>query len=120
GSSVVTSKSSGSGLAGFEGASVRKATAFGGRIDVDLGTSQVRAGDAYTFRATFTNTGCKPIKIREATSTFTTNGEARVVPLTPDAMEVLPQKSVVLTDTGGIWEDEIETWSLQIAVTSDK
>ena len=51
---------------------------------------------------------------------LTVNGEARAVPLTPDAMEVLPQKSIVLTDTGGIWEDEIETWSMQIAVTSDK
>ena len=80
----------------------------------------MRAGDTYTVRATLTNIGRKPIKIRDATFTYTVNGHPRVEPFTPELIDLAPQKSTLLADKGGVWEDGVETWSLVIALTSDK
>jgi serine/threonine-protein kinase len=120
GPTIVQSKSSASGLAGFEGASVQKSADFAGRIDVELSPTEVRAGDTYTVRATLANIGRKPIKFHDATLTYTVNGHPREESFTPELIEVAPQKSTILIDKGGVWEDGVETWSLVIAMTSDK
>jgi eukaryotic-like serine/threonine-protein kinase len=120
GPTVVQSKAGGSGLAGFEGASVQKATDLQGRIDVELSPGEVRAGDTYTVHATFTNLARKPLRIHDASLTYTVNGHARVEAAAPEQAEVVPQKSVLLADKGGVWEEGVETWTLVIALTSDK
>jgi tetratricopeptide (TPR) repeat protein len=120
GPNVLQNRPAGSGVAGFEGASVQKATDMQARIEIELSRTDVRAGDAYIIKATFTNIGRKSVRIKEAALTFNVNGRSRVEPITPDPVDVSPQQGVDLVDTGGVWEEGIETWSLQVAVTSDK
>jgi hypothetical protein len=120
GPSVVQSKSAGSGLAGFEGASVQKASDLRGTVAIEVEPAEVRPGDTYQLVATFTNTGRKTIKLKEATVTFTVNGTADKQSVTPDPIEVLPQQTTSLTRTGGVWEEGVEAWSLQVTVASDK
>jgi serine/threonine-protein kinase len=120
GPTIVQSKSSASGLAGFEGASVQKSEDFAGRIDVELSPTEVRAGDTYTIRAALANIGRKPIKIHDATFTYTVNGHSRAEPVTPETTDLAPQKSSLLADKGGVWEEGVETWNLVIAITSDR
>jgi hypothetical protein len=118
----IQSRSAGKGVAGFEDSdvSVQKATEMHGRIDIEIHPAAVRAGDSYNMKATFTNTGRKPIKIKEATLTFRVNGEARVQKVEPASKEPAPNQTVPLADSGGVWETGIQSWQVEVAVTSDK
>jgi serine/threonine-protein kinase len=120
GPSIVQSKSGGSGLAGFEDASVQKGTDFQGRIDVDLSPAEVRAGDAYTIKASFTNLGRKAVKLKEATLTTTINGRPGVDSVALPKSEAQHEQTVPVTEIRGVWEEGVDSWSLQIAVVSDK
>jgi hypothetical protein len=120
GPSIARSKSAGSGLAGFEGATVQKATEFQGRIDIEPSTTEVRPGDPYTIQATFTNLSRKPVKLKDATLTFVVNGRPREQSVEPAAHELQPQATTRIADTGGVWEEDVYSWSLTIAVTTDK
>ena len=122
GSVRIQSRSAGKGLAGFEDSdvSVQKAAELQGRIDIDVSPAAVRAGDSYNLKATFTNVGRKPLKIKEATLTFRVNGDTRVQKVESPSREAAPNETVPIADSGGVWEAGIQTWQVEVAVTSDK
>jgi hypothetical protein len=109
-------------LAGFEDSdvSVLKAAEMQGRIDIEFQPAAVRAGDSYSLKTSFTNTGRKPVRIKEATLTFKVNGETRVQKVEPASKEPAPNQTVPIADSGGVWETGIQTWQVEVAVTSDK
>jgi hypothetical protein len=119
---MIQSKRSGKAIAGFESSdiSVQQATELNGRIDIDVDPAGVRAGDTYAITASFTNLGRKPVKIREVTLTYHVNGQARVQAVTPESREPAPNQTVKLADAGGVWDEGVQSWLLEVAVVSDK
>ena len=123
GTNRVQSRRTGKGLAGFEDSdvSVQQATDLNGRIDIEFSPGAVRPGDSYSIRATFTNLGRKPVKIKESTISVRVNGgDPRVQPVTPESKEPGPNQTIRLAETGGVWESGVQSWLLEISVTSDK
>jgi tetratricopeptide (TPR) repeat protein len=122
GTNRIQTRRAGRGVAGFESSdvSVQQAADLHGQIDIEFNPPGVRGGDTYAIKATFTNFDRKALKIRDATLTYHVNGETRVQTVAPASKEAGPNQTVLLTEAGGVWEEGIQSWSLEIAVTSDK
>ena len=109
-------------MAGFESSdvSVQQAADLHGQIDIEFTPPAVRAGDTYSIQVTFTNLDRKPLKIRDATLTYRINSETKTENAAPASREPGPNQSVLVAQAGGVWDEGIQSWSLEVVITTDK
>ncbi len=119
---VESARTGGSGLAGFESedVSVRKTPDFLGRIEFEVRPAAVKAGDAYAIRIALVNDGRKDIEVRGVKLTATVNGNASTQDIEPAVAKLTRYQRTTVAQLGGVWEDHVATWSLDVVVTSSK
>jgi len=119
---VESARTGGSGLAGFESedVSVRKTPDFLGRIEFEVSPAAVKAGDAYAIRIALVNDGRKDIEVRGVKVTTTVNGTASTQDVEPAVVKLTRYQRTTVAQLGGVWEDHVAMWSLDVVVTSSK
>jgi hypothetical protein len=114
-------RQSGSGAAGFEGAEVAKAPDYSGRIEFEASPRTVSAGESYSVRVFLLNDGKKSFKIGSITAITLVNGErSGGGPVSAPTREVKPQGRVQLQEIPGVWQEGVNSWALEVTVTSDR
>jgi hypothetical protein len=115
-------KSTKGGVSGFDDSdvSVAKVTDYSGRIEFEPSVKSIKPGDPYTVKIYLVNDGKKPFKIGSVTVNTLVNGSRDAGGGgAPPAAEVAPQKRVLLQDFSGVWRDGINSWTLDVVVTSN-
>ncbi len=118
--SVQSGKAAKGGVSGFDSAdvSVAKAPDYSGRIEFEAPAS-VRPGDSYSIKIYLVNDGKKDFKIGGLAVTTTANGTRAGGGGAPPTASVNPQQRVLLQDVAGTWQDNVNSWSLEVVVTSN-
>jgi hypothetical protein len=119
--SVQGGKAAKSGPSGFDDAdvSVSKAPDYSGRIEFEAPKS-VRPGESYSVKVFLVNDGKKAFKIGGLSISARANGVAGGGgPAAPPTDKVDPQKRVLLAEVPGVWAEGVNSWSLDVSVTSD-
>jgi hypothetical protein len=119
---VESARTGGSGPAGFESedVSVRKTPDFLGRIEFEVSPAAVKAGDAYAIKIALVNDGRKDIEVRGVKLTTSVNGTASTQDVEPAVAKLTRYQRTNVAQLGGVWEDHVATWSLDVVVTSSK
>jgi serine/threonine-protein kinase len=122
GRSTVQSARAGGAVAGFdsEDVSVRKTPDFVGRIEFAANPTAVKAGDSYQVKVHLVNDGHKEIEVRGVKLTIATNGVASTRDLAPAVTKLAPRQQTTLAELGGVWEEHVTSWSVEVVVTSNK
>ncbi len=120
---VQSGKAAKGGVSGFDDAdvSVAKAPDYWGRIEFEASPRNVKPGDSFAVKVYLVNEGKKPFKISGLTiATVTNSARTGGGPAAPPTKEVEPKGRVLLQDVPGVWQDGVNTWSMEVVVTSNQ
>jgi hypothetical protein len=109
-------------LAGFQpgGVGVKRAPEVPGRVDFELSPTSVKAGDRYAVRVFLVNDGGKPIAIDGLKVAMVADGRRSARDMPPRARNVAPRERALLAELPGVWQDGLDSWALEVAVTSKR
>ncbi|HVR70933.1 MAG TPA: hypothetical protein VMT87_08815 [Vicinamibacteria bacterium] len=123
GISVVESlKPSDPDVPGFQpgGVGVKRAPEIPGRVDFEVSPPQVKAGDRYAVKVFLVNDGGKPIAIDGLNVAMVADGRRSARDMPPRARNVAPRERALLAELPGVWQDGLDSWALEVAVTSKR
>jgi hypothetical protein len=107
-------------LKGFESdnVGVKRAPQVDGEVDLEVEPKQLMPGQPYAVKVFLKNQGRRPIKIDELKISMIVDGKWSTRPLPPKTKEVQPNQRGLLEELPGIWKDNIQTWAVEVVVTS--
>jgi hypothetical protein len=121
--SVQSGKAAKGSISGFdsEDVSVAKAPDYSGRIEFEANPAHVKPGDNYSVKVFLVNDGKKAFKIGGLNIGTVVNG-ARSGGGTVSAptSEVGTQQRVLLQEVPGVWPESVNSWALEVVVTSNR
>jgi hypothetical protein len=123
GRTTVTGKSAGKAVSGFESedVSVARAPDYSGRLEFEANPPHVKPGDSYSVKVFLVNDGKKDFKIANLVVLTMVNG-ARSAGGTVGAPgnDIAPQQRLLLQELPGVWQEGVNTWSLDVQITSNR
>jgi tetratricopeptide (TPR) repeat protein len=122
GKTVIATRSARSDLQGFDTADVKqqKMPDFVGRIEFETAPSSPTPGEDFSVRVYLVNEGRKPLRLKTVSLVTTVNGVKTPATLTPFVRELGPTRRGMVAQVKGVWGADVESWSLEAAVTSDR
>jgi Tfp pilus assembly protein PilF len=122
GKTVIATRSARGDLQGFDTADVKqqKMPDFVGRIEFETAPSAPIPGEDFSVRVYLVNEGRKPLRLKAVSLVTTVNGVKTPATLTPFIRELGPTHRGLVAQVKGVWGADVESWSLEAAVTSDR
>jgi hypothetical protein len=105
--------------AGFDSQDVLADRDFLCKLDIEYTPPVVRPGDSYSVKVFMANEAAKPIKMKSITLAVTSNGSRETRP-GQSVREAPPRQRTLLGEFGGSWPEGVQTWFLEVVVTSSK
>jgi tetratricopeptide (TPR) repeat protein len=122
GKTVIATRSARGDLQGFDTADVKqkKMPEFVGRIEFETAPSSPTSGEDFSVRVYLVNEGKKPLRLKAVSLVTTVNGVRTPATLTPFVRELGPTQRGMVAQVRGVWGADVESWSLEAAITSDR
>ena len=122
GKTTIASRSAGGSLEGFDTADVktRRPPDLAGRIEFEVTPASVKAGEPYAVRIYLVNVGRKSVRVKGLSVATTVNGDRVPSSISPVTREVRPLQRALLGEVTGEWPEDVLSWSLDAAVTTDR
>jgi hypothetical protein len=99
---------------------VKKAPDVPAKVEFEISPAHVKPRDPYTVSIFLVNTGKKSIKLKAVSTTRTMNGALEIASPVVRSKEVGPRERTLVAAIQGTWPEDAATWSLEVAVTSQK
>ncbi|HSB60294.1 MAG TPA: hypothetical protein VLI67_01150, partial [Vicinamibacteria bacterium] len=122
GKTTIASRNAGGSLEGFDTADVKKRRTpdLAGRIEFEVTPAEVTAGEPYAVRIYLVNESRKAVRVKGLSVVTTVNGNRVPASISPVIREVRPQQRALLGELAGEWPQDVVSWSLDAAVTTDR
>jgi hypothetical protein len=122
GPTTVSGKSAGSSISGFESSDVKvaKALDYSGRLDFEVTPEHVRPGVNYTIKVLLTNDGKKKWQVSGVNATTVANGQKSTNAVTTAVHDIDPQQKVTVGEISGVWPEGVNSWYLELVVSSSR
>jgi serine/threonine protein kinase/Tfp pilus assembly protein PilF len=122
GKTVIATRRARNDLQGFDTADVKqqKMPDFVGRIDFETAPLSPAPGQEFSVRVYLVNEGKKPLRLKTVGLVTTANAVKTPASLTPLVREIAPAQRAMVAELHGVWGSDVDSWSLEAVVTSDR
>jgi hypothetical protein len=122
GKTVIATQRARGELQGFDSSDVKqqKVPDFVGRIEFETVPASPTPGQEFSVRVYLINEGKKAVRLKAVSLVTTANGAKTPASLTPLVREVATAQRALVAELHGVWGSDVESWSLEAVVTSDR
>jgi tetratricopeptide (TPR) repeat protein len=109
-------------LQGFDTSDVKqqKMPDFVGRIEFEAAPVTPAPGQEFSVRVYLVNEGKKTLRLKAVSLVTTANGVKTPASLAPLVRDVAPAQRAMVAELRGVWGSDVNSWSLEAVVTSDR